>query len=249
MSTLFLSDKVAVVTGASRGIGKAIALRLALAGAAVACVSRKASDAEATAAEIIGLGAKAKGYGTDVRLKQEVDETNGAILRDFGQVDLLVNNAGVTRDGLAIRMSEEDWDLVLDTNLKGAFLWIRALSRHFLERRSGKIVNISSVSGLMGNPGQANYSSSKAGLIGLTKSIAREFATRGITANAVCPGFIETDMTKKLPEKVRAQILEEIPLRRFGQAEEVAGLVAFLCGPDSNYITGQVFVVDGGLLA
>ncbi|QSR84537.1 3-oxoacyl-[acyl-carrier-protein] reductase [Methylacidimicrobium sp. B4] len=249
MSTNSLRDKVAVVTGASRGIGRAIALRLAQLGADVACVSRRASDAEATAAEIVGLGGKAKGYATDVRLKQEVDQASESILRDFGRVDLLINNAGVTRDGLAVRMSDEDWDLVLDTNLKGAFLWIRALSRHFLERRSGKIVNISSVSGLMGNPGQANYSSSKAGLIGLTKSIARELASRGVTANAVCPGFIETDMTKKLPEKVRAQLLEEIPLRRFGQPEEVAGLVAFLCGPDSNYITGQIFVVDGGLLA
>ncbi|VVM07785.1 3-oxoacyl-[acyl-carrier-protein] reductase [Methylacidimicrobium tartarophylax] len=249
MSTNSLTSKVAVVTGASRGIGKAIALRLGQMGAAVACVSRKASDAEATAGEIVGLGGKAKGYGTDVRLKQEVDETSRSILRDFGQVDLLVNNAGVTRDGLAARMSDEDWDLVLDTNLKGAFLWIRAYSRHFLERRTGKIVNISSVSGLIGNPGQANYSSSKAGLIGLTKSIARELASRGITANAVCPGFIETDMTKNLPEKVRAKLLEEIPLRRFGQAEEVAGLVGFLCGPESNYITGQVFIVDGGLLA
>jgi 3-oxoacyl-[acyl-carrier protein] reductase len=249
MSTNSLTSKVAVVTGASRGIGKAIALRLGRMGAAVACVSRKASDAEATAEEIIGLGGKAKGYGTDVRLKQEVDETSRSILRDFGQVDFLVNNAGITRDGLAARMSDEDWDLVLDTNLKGAFLWIRAYSRHFLERRTGKIVNISSVSGLIGNPGQANYSSSKAGLIGLTKSIARELASRGITANAVCPGFIETDITKKLPEKIRAKLLEEIPLRRFGQAEEVAGLVGFLCGPESNYITGQVFIIDGGLLA
>ncbi|VVM07457.1 3-oxoacyl-[acyl-carrier protein] reductase [Methylacidimicrobium cyclopophantes] len=249
MSTHFLNDKVAVITGASRGIGKAIALRLAQAGAAVACVSRQASDAQGTAAEILDRGGKAKGYGADVRLKQEVDEISRAILGDFGQVDLLVNNAGVTRDGLTIRMSEEDWDIVVDTNLKGAFLWIRALSRHFLERRSGKIVNISSVAGLMGNPGQANYSSSKAGLIGLTKSIARELASRGITVNAVCPGFIETDMTKDLPEKARARLLEEIPLKRFGQAEEVAGLVAFLCGPEANYITGQLFVVDGGLLA
>ncbi|CAB4242994.1 3-oxoacyl-[acyl-carrier-protein] reductase [Methylacidimicrobium sp. AP8] len=249
MKTDSLSDKVAVVTGASRGIGRAIALRLARMGAAVACVSRKAPDAEATAAEILSFGGKAKGYATDVRIKQEVDDTSRSILRDFGRVDFLVNNAGVTRDGLAARMTEEDWDLVLDTNLKGAFLWIRALGRHFLERRSGKIVNISSVSGLMGNPGQANYSSSKAGLIGLTKSIARELASRGITANAVCPGFIETDMTKDLSEKVRVRLLEEIPLRRFGRAEEVAGMVAFLCGPDSDYITGQVFVVDGGLLA
>ncbi|MGD9895575.1 MAG: 3-oxoacyl-[acyl-carrier-protein] reductase [Candidatus Methylacidiphilaceae bacterium] len=249
MSTNSLSNKVAVVTGTGRGIGKAVALRLARMGAAVACVSRKKQDADATAVEIADLGGKGKGYGTDVRLKQEVDETSRSILQDFGQVDILVNNAGITRDGLVIRMSDEDWDLVLDTNLKGAFLWIRAYSRHFLERRSGKIVNISSVAGLMGNPGQANYSSSKAGLIGLTKSIARELASRGITANAVCPGFIETDMTKNLPEKARSRLLEEIPLRRFGQVEEVAGLVAFLCGPDSDYITGQVFVVDGGLLA
>lgn len=243
-----LNDKVAIVTGASRGIGRGIALRLAREGAHVACIARSLDALQSTLAEIQGLGRTARGYAVDVSDAAAVDAAVAQIGKDFEKIDFLINNAGVTRDGLLMRMSPEDWDTVLNTNLKGAFLWTKAMSRIFARQRSGKIVNISSIIGLIGNAGQANYAASKAGLIGFTKSVARELASRGITANAICPGFIETDMTKVLSEEIRAKLLEQVPLRRLGKPEDVAGLVAFLCGPEADYITGQAFTVDGGMV-
>jgi 3-oxoacyl-[acyl-carrier protein] reductase len=243
-----LANQVAVVTGASRGIGRAIALQFAAEGADVACIARTAENAEKVAAEIRATGRKAWACGVDVSEPKEVAATAEKILRDAGKVDILVNNAGVTRDGLLMRMSEEDWDLVLNTNLRGAFAFTKALSRSFLGQRSGRIINIASVIGLMGNAGQANYAASKAGLIGFTKSVAREFASRGITANAIAPGFIETDMTAVLNDQIKTGVLNNIPLKCFGKAEDVALAAVFLAGPGARYITGQVLAVDGGMV-
>ena len=243
-----LADQIAVVTGAGRGIGRAIALKFASAGADIACVSRTAENAEKVAAEIRALGRRAWAWAVDVSDGPAVAATAEKILEQAGKVDILVNNAGVTRDGLVMRMSEADWDAVLDTNLKGAFLFTQALSRGFLKQRSGRIINISSVIGLMGNAGQCNYSSSKAALIGFTKSVAREFASRGITVNALAPGFIETDMTAALTEELRKELLQRIPLRSFGQPDDIAEAALYLAGPGARYVTGQVLTVDGGMV-
>jgi 3-oxoacyl-[acyl-carrier protein] reductase len=243
-----LEDKVAVITGGSRGIGRAIALEFAACGAHVAIIY---SENDEAATETVGqagsFDVKAKAYRCDVRSFEETKKTVSDILADFGRADVLVNNAGITRDALVVSMSEEKFDDVLGTNLKGAFNMIRHLYRHMMKRRTGTIINVSSVSGLMGNAGQANYSSAKAGMIGLTKTVARELASRNVTCNAIAPGFIETDMTAKLSEKVDKAALDNIPLGRFGKAEEVAKLAAFLASDNARYITGEVIRIDGGV--
>src|ERR1041384_7556124 len=242
-------NQVAVVTGAGRGIGHAIAVRLAKEGARVASVSRTQANAEKTAAEINGLRADtAKAYAVDVADQAAVQKAAAEIFETFGRVDILVNNAGVTRDGLSMRLSMEDWDTVLNTNLKGAFNFTQAVMRPMIKQRSGRIINISSIAGLTGNAGQANYAASKAGLIGLTKSLARELASRNITVNAVAPGFIVTDMTGVLSDEVKQAILARIPLGKFGEGEDIAAAVAFLAAPEAKFITGQVLTVDGGMV-
>jgi len=243
-----LGGQVSVVTGAGRGIGRAIALKFAAAGADVVCVSRTPENAQKVAEEVRSFGRKAWAYGIDVSDAQAVAEAAEKILADAGKVDILVNNAGVTRDGLLMRMSEEDWDAVLNTNLKGAFAFTKALTRVFVKQRSGRIINVASVIGLMGNAGQANYAASKAGLIGFTKSVARELASRGITANALAPGFIETDMTAALNDEQRKLVLSSIPMKCFGHADDIANAALFLASPAARYITGQVLVVDGGMV-
>jgi 3-oxoacyl-[acyl-carrier protein] reductase len=243
-----LASQIAVVTGAGRGIGRAIALKFAAEGADIACVSRTTENAEKVAAEVRLLGRKAWAYAVDVSDSAAVAAAAEKIIQEAGKVDILVNNAGITRDGLVMRMSEEDWDAVLDTNLKGAFLFTQALSRGFLKQRSGRILNISSVIGLIGNSGQCNYTASKAALIGFTKSVAKEFASRGITVNALAPGFIETDMTSVLTAEMKAKVLELIPLRLLGQPTDIAEAALFLASPGARYITGQVLTVDGGMV-
>lgn len=243
-----LANQIAVVTGAGRGIGRAIALKFAEEGAGVACVSRTAENAERVAAEIRVMGRKAWSYAVDVADAAAVAAAGEKIMADCGKVDILVNNAGITKDGLVMRMPPEEWDAVLDTNLKGAFLFTQALSRGFLKQRSGRILNISSVIGLMGNAGQCNYAASKAGLIGFTKAIAKEFASRGITVNALAPGFIETDMTAVLTPEMKNELLARIPLRSLGHPEDIAAAAVFLASPGARYITGQVFAVDGGMV-
>ncbi len=243
-----LENQTAVVTGAGRGIGRAIALRFAAEGADVAVVSRTAENSEKTAGEVRALGRKAWAYAVDVSDGTAVNAAAEKILAEAGKVDILVNNAGVTRDGLLMRMSEEDWDMVLDTNLKGAFMFTKALTRSFIKQRSGRIINIASIIGLIGNAGQCNYAASKAALIGFTKSVARELASRGITVNAVAPGFIETDMTAALKEEMKAELLKKIPLNLLGQPEDVAQAALFLAGPGARYVTGQVLTVDGGMV-
>jgi 3-oxoacyl-[acyl-carrier protein] reductase len=243
------ANQVAIVTGAGRGLGHAIAVRLASEGARVAVVSRTEQNAVQTAEEInakyFGL---AKAYAVDVAQGDAVKKLNEQILADFSRVDILVNNAGLTRDGLVMRMSEADWDTVIETNLKGAFHFIQAVLRPMLRQRSGRIVNIASVAGLMGNAGQANYAASKAGLIGLTKSIAREVSSRSITCNAVAPGFIDTDMTAVLPQELKDNVVKQIPLGRFGEPADIAAAVAFLVSAEAKYITGQTLTVDGGMV-
>ena len=242
-------NQVAVVTGAGRGIGHAIAVRLASEGARIASVSRTEANAQKTAAEINAIRPDAaRAYAVDVSDHQAVQQAGARILEDFERVDVLVNNAGVTRDGLSMRMSEDDWDTVLDTNLKGAFNFVQALQRSMIRQRSGRIINISSVIGLIGNAGQANYAASKAGLIGFTKSLARELASRGITVNALAPGLIETDMTSVLSDEIRKTILSKIPLGALGQPDDIAAAVAFLASAEAKYITGQVLAVDGGMV-
>src|SRR5580700_6816049 len=243
-----LVNQIAVITGAGRGIGRAIALKFAAAGADIACVSRTTENAEKVAAEVRTLGRKAWAHGVDVADAAAVAAAAEKILAEAGKVDILVNNAGVTRDGLIMRMSEADWEAVLNTNLKGAFLFTQAFSRSFLKQRSGRIINISSVIGLIGNAGQCNYAASKAGLLGLTKAVAKEFASRGVTANALAPGFIETDMTAALTPELKAELLQRIPLRSLGQPEDIADAALFLCSPAARYITGQVLPVDGGMV-
>ena len=244
-----LENQVAIVTGAGRGIGRAIAARLASEGARVACVSRTEANAKKTADEISATRPNAaKAYAVDVANHAAVQKVGARILEDFGRIDILVNNAGVTRDGLSMRMPVEDWDIVVNTNLKGAFNFVQATERPMIKQRSGRIINISSVIGLIGNAGQANYAASKAGLIGLTKSLARELASRNVTVNAVAPGFITTDMTADLSDEVKKTIHDKIPLARTGNAEDIANAVAFLASPEASYITGQVLCVDGGIV-
>ena len=242
-----LANQIAVVTGAGRGIGRAIALKFAAEGADVVCVSRTAENSEKVAAEVRAAGRKAWAVAVDVADAAAVEAAAEKILADAGKLDILVNNAGVTRDGLIMRMSEADWDTVLDTNLKGAFLFTKAFARTLLRQRSGRVINITSVAGIVGNAGQANYASSKAGLIGFTKSIAKEFASRGITVNALAPGFIETDMTQGLSEEIRQDISKRIPLNFFGQPDDVAEAALYLASPAGRYITGQVLTIDGGM--
>ncbi len=240
-----LSGKVALVTGGSRGIGLAISQALAGAGAKVAICARDGAKATAAAKELPG---GARGYACDVGIAGQVDETMDAVEKELGPVDVLVNNAGTLRDNLLLRMKEEDWDAVLATNLKGAFLMTKLASRGMIKRRWGRIVNITSVVGLMGNAGQANYAASKAGLIGFTKAVARELASRNVLVNAVAPGYIETEMTSGLTAEQHQALHTAIPLERLGRSQDVAGAVLFLASEFASYITGQVLVVDGGMV-
>lgn len=244
-----LSGQVALVTGASRGIGKGIALRLASCGATIAAVSRTVEGCKAVVEEIEAGGGKAAAWACDVAKSADVNRVVEEVEAKFGGIDVLVNNAGITRDGLMLRMDDEAWDAVIETNLTGTFYFCRAAGAVMMRKRYGRIVNIASVAGLVGNPGQANYSASKAGVVGLTRTIARELASRGITVNAVAPGFITTDMTAILPEKVKAEVKERVPVRRFGTPEDIADLVCCLCGPGAGYLTGQAIAVDGGMTA
>ena len=244
----FLNDKVAVVTGAGRGIGRAVAIAYAKMGANVVCVSRTQENSTKVATEIEALGQKSWAFAVDVSDTSAVESSAKNILEVTGKVDILVNNAGVTRDNLLMRMSEEEWDTVLNTNLKGAFNFTKAFTRPFMKQRSGRIINIASVIGLIGNAGQSNYAASKAALIGFTKSVAKELAPRGVTANAIAPGFIETDMTAVLDEKVRGSIIDRIPMNRFGSPEDIANTAIFLALESTNYMTGQVLTIDGGMV-
>ena len=243
-----LQNQIAVVTGAGRGIGRAIALKFANAGADVVCISRTQENSDKVAAEVKALGRKAWAHAVDVADANAVNAAAEKVLAECGRIDVLVNNAGVTRDGLLMRMSDADWDIVLNTNLKGAFLMTKAFSRAFIKQRSGRIINISSVIGLIGNPGQANYAASKAGLIGFTQSVAREVASRTITVNVIAPGFIETDMTSDLTDDLKAAILKQIPMGKMGSGDDIAEAALFLAGPGAKYITGQVLTVDGGMV-
>jgi 3-oxoacyl-[acyl-carrier protein] reductase len=245
MTTIDLTGKVAFVTGSTRGIGLAIARALHAAGAKVAVVGREQTRATAAATE---LGERAAGFACDVAQGAQVEAAIAAAEAALGPIDILVNNAGLTRDNILLRLSEADWDAVLDANLKGAFHTTRAVIKGMMKRRAGRIVNITSIVGLTGNKGQANYAASKAGLIGFTKSVAKEYASRGVLVNCVAPGFIETDMTAALPDAARATLLEDIALGRLGRPEDVAGAVLFLTSDLAGYMTGQVLVVDGGMV-
>lgn len=240
--------RVAVVSGGAKGIGRAVTVRLASEGAKVVVSGRDGAALEALVAELAGQGREALAIPADIAKPADVEALAAKTLEAFGRADMLINNAGVTKDGLLLRMSEADWDAVLDTNLKGAFLCMREFARPMMKQRWGRIVNMSSVIGLIGNAGQANYAASKAGLLGLTKAVAKELASRHITVNAVAPGFIETAMTESLSEKVRDALLAQIPLGRLGSPEDVAHTVAFLCSEEAGYITGQVLAVDGGMV-
>ena len=240
-----LSNRVALITGSTRGIGRAIAATCAEAGARVAVVGRDKSKAEEAAA---ALGGAARGFACDIADTAAVNQLITDVETAFGSVDILVNNAGLTRDNIVPRLKDEDWQVVIDTNLRGAFATTRAAARGMMKRRWGRIINIASVVGITGNKGQANYAASKAGLIGLTKSVAKELASRNVLANAVAPGFIETDMTSALTADARAALSAQIPLERLGTPADIAGTVAFLASEHAAYITGQVFVVDGGMV-
>ncbi|MFM8653909.1 MAG: 3-oxoacyl-[acyl-carrier-protein] reductase [Verrucomicrobiota bacterium] len=239
--------RTALVTGASRGLGRAIAERLARDGWRVELVARQADKLNEVRAAIEAAGGKACVHTADISDPKSADQVIAAVEKESGPLGALINNAGITKDGLLMRMDDADWSAVIDTNLTGAFRWIRAASRGMLKARAGRIVNIGSVVGLVGNAGQANYAAAKAGLIGLTQSVAREFASRGVTCNCVCPGFFDTDMTSILKEDLKSKVLTGIPLGRFGKPEEVAGLVSFLCGADAGYVTGQAWAIDGGM--
>jgi 3-oxoacyl-[acyl-carrier protein] reductase len=244
-----LTGAVALVTGASRGIGRAIAVKLAACGAAVAGVARSVEGLQATLEAIRAAGGTAEGYAASVASSADVQRVVDAVEARFPRIDVLVNNAGVTRDGLMLRMEDSAWQEVIDTNLKGTFLFTRAVGAGMIRARYGRIINISSVAGLVGNPGQANYAASKAGVIGFSKTVARELASRGITVNVVAPGFVTTDMTAVLSDKIKTEVKERIPVRRFGTPEDIADLVCYLASPSASYLTGQVIAVDGGLTA
>ena len=243
-----VEKKVSLVTGAGRGIGKAIALRLAASGHHVICVSRSAGSCGAVADVITESGGSAESLAVDVADKSAVQAASEQILEQHGNVDILVNCAGITRDGLLFRMDDADWDAVISTNLSSCFAWSKHLGRPMTRKRWGRIINISSVIGLMGNAGQANYAAAKAGIHGLTKSLAKEFAARNVTVNAVAPGFIETDMTAELTDQQKEGILGVIPMKRMGRSEDIASITDFLASDEASYITGQVFTVDGGMV-
>ncbi|WP_396214171.1 3-oxoacyl-[acyl-carrier-protein] reductase [Gemmatimonas sp.] len=247
--TISLAGRVALVTGSTRGIGRSIAAALASAGARVAVTGRDKEKAEAAAAEIAAAtGAEVRGYAADVSEPAQAAALVEAVEKDFGQLDILVNNAGLTRDNLLMRLKDDDWDAVLNANLRGAFATCRAATRGMMKRRWGRIINVASVVGLIGNKGQANYAASKAGLIGMTKSIAKELASRNILANVIAPGFIETDMTAAMAPEARAAMSTGIPLERLGTPDDIAGMVVVLASDLTSYVTGQVLVVDGGLV-
>jgi len=240
--------QIALVTGAARGIGQAIALKLAAEGADLALCDLQADWLEETAGKAKELGSRVECYSVDVSNGDAVNETVKAVEKDFGQIDVLVNNAGITKDGLIMRMSEDDWDAVLNVNLKGVFLFTKAAMRGMMKKRSGSIINIASIIGLIGNAGQANYAASKGGVISFTKTVARELASRNVRCNAIAPGFIRTAMTDALPEEVQEKMLTNIPLNKFGTPEDVANVVAFLAGSASGYVTGQVISTCGGMV-
>lgn len=243
-----LKDKVALITGGARGIGQAIAVTFAREGAEIVVADVNLEIARKTALEIEGLGRKALALEMDVTNYEKVEEGINKILDKMGKVDILVNNAGITKDNLLLRMSQADWDAVINVNLKGTFNCIKAVTRPMVKQRSGRIISIASIIGLMGNPGQANYAASKAGIIALTKTVAKELASRNINANAVAPGFIQTEMTAKLPDDIKKKMLEAIPLARLGTPQDVANTCLFLASDDSSYITGQVITIDGGMV-
>jgi 3-oxoacyl-[acyl-carrier protein] reductase len=243
-----LSEKIALVTGASRGIGKSISMILAQNGAHVICVSRNIDDVQSVANIITDQKFIATAESCDISDSNNVTELVKKIIEKHGRIDILINNAGITRDNLLMRMSDDDWNEVINVNLKAAFTAIKASSRTMIKQRSGRIINISSVVGLIGNAGQANYAASKAGLIGMTKSIARELSSRGITANCIAPGYVETEMTNKLADEVKSSLNEQIPLGRIGSVEDIAYAVAFLASDEASYITGQTLAVDGGIV-
>lgn len=245
---LTFNNRIALVTGAGRGIGKAIATSLAKEGVKVLCVSRSESSCGAVAEAILAEGGQAAYCAVDVADASAVAAAAKQLSEEHGTIDILVNNAGITRDGLLLRMKDEDWDAVLQTNLSSCFHWTKALAHPMARKRWGRIVSISSVIGLMGNAGQANYAAAKAGMLGFTKSVAREFASRNITANAIAPGFIQTDMTAELGEDTAEAIKKQIPLRRMGEPADIANIVTYLCSEESGYITGQCFTVDGGMV-
>jgi len=242
-----LKNKVTLITGSARGIGKQIAATFAQEGATIIISDINGDAAAATAKEFVKNSVEASSFACDVTKMQSVEEMVNKILDKYGRIDILVNNAGITRDNLLLRMSESEWDAVVNTNLKGTFTCTKIITKAMLKARSGKIINIASIIGIRGNAGQANYAASKAGIIGFTKSVAREFASRGITANAVAPGYIQTEMTDKLNEKAREEIFKQIPLGKLGTPTDVANVCLFLASSEADYITGQTIVVDGGM--